>query len=173
MLSAVDAFKALHHASGVRNSKASVIDVDSSQSSISGPNILAVNSYHSVKFNEKSMKLHRYFNIGKGNIVQYSDETKFSSSIQIKEDFHATSSISGKSRKKNNSAKTLFFCPDLACTKVFEKEIDFENHLLQGNHETAKETSATDKVRSSFVKKNEIILCRASDTSQHESYQIG
>ena len=24
---------------------------------------------------EKSMKLHRYFNIGKGNIVQYSDET--------------------------------------------------------------------------------------------------
>ena len=66
VLSADDIFKALHYGSGVRNSMASVIEVDSSNSTLSGQNIVNINSFHSVTFEENHMKLQRYYNIGKG-----------------------------------------------------------------------------------------------------------
>ena len=164
VLSAVDIYNALQYGSGVRNAKASVVEIDSSTSDLSGPSIPAINSYHSVQFNNDHMKLHRYFNIGKGTIVKYSDQSNFSSSLQVRNEFTSTSSAYGKCRKKKASAKSLFFCPDLGCTEVFEVEEDFENHLLSGKHKAATETSAMDKVRSCFVRKMKL------SSSEHLSH---
>ena len=68
------------------------------------------------------MNLYRYFNVGKGKVVQYSEESTFTPYVNVQKEFSLTSSVSGKAKKKKVGAKFLFFCPELSCTKVFEKE---------------------------------------------------
>ena len=157
LLTATDVFDALHYGSGIQNAQASVIEIDVSSSTLLGPKIPSINSFHSAKFSVDSMKLFRYFNVGSGKYVKYSNESKFVSSYNVIRDFSRTSLDRGKRKKsKKCGSSYYFFCPDSNCTSVFETEDEFDAHVLRGIHTRAKETTVMDQVRSSFVKKMKV-----------------
>ena len=45
------------------------------------------------------------------------------------------------------------FCPEPSCSSVFESEQQFEEHTLNEDHTSVKESSSMDETQASFVKK--------------------
>ena len=148
---AEDVYDALHYGAGVKDSKACVLQIDSEQSCLTGPAIDGISSYHSIVFYEQFMKLYRYYNIGCGKVVKYSKESKFVSSYVVKKEFHKTSSVSRKSRKRKSTAKSVLFCDEPNCNAIFETGEELNQHMVTGVHDAVKHSSTLDKVRSSFV----------------------
>ena len=100
LLTTTDVFNALHHGRGVSNAKVGILEIDSSQAIMTGQDIVGVNSYHSVQFYEDKMKLFRYYGIGAGKTLMYSNVAKFQSSFTIKTEFVIASNHSRKSKKR-------------------------------------------------------------------------
>ena len=104
VMTADDVYEALHHGSGLRNSQVCVLEVNSDESSLSGPTIKGINSYHSAVFYDDHYALYRYYNIGGGKTVKYSDST-FLENYEVKKIFHNTSDRKQKMKKKKVSGK--------------------------------------------------------------------
>ena len=82
ILTADDVYQGLHYGSVLRNTKVSVLEINSEESSLNGPNITGIHSYHSAVFCEDKMKLYRYYNIGSGKSVTYSSTSTLSKVTQ-------------------------------------------------------------------------------------------
>ena len=153
---AENVYDALHYGTGVKDSKACVLQIDSSKSALVGPKIKGINSYHSAVFYEGCMKLYRYYNIGCGVVVKYSEEAQFEPSYEVKKSFHKTSTVSKKSKRRKTAAKSVLFCQESECNAIFETEEELDEHILIGKHDIVKATTSLDKVRSSFVHKMKV-----------------
>ena len=73
LLTAEAVFDALHSGKGLKNTKVSVIEINTEESKLEGNKILNVSSFHSAQFHPKHMKLFRYYNIGTGVTIDYSE----------------------------------------------------------------------------------------------------
>ena len=145
-------YQALHYGKGLSNSKVGVLEIDSSQSIMSGQDISGINSYHSAEFNDDNMKLFRYYGIGAGKVIKYKD-AKFVPSYTPKREFSVASNCGKKKTSKRLNNKTLLFCRDASCQSTFDTIKELEEHMLTESHTSVEEISSMDKVRSSYVKK--------------------
>lgn len=158
LITAEDIYKAMHYGYGVKNAEVSVVEIDKMSTSIDGPKIKNISNFHSIEFNETSMTMWRYFNIGKG-IKQPYNKLEVKLTIETLLPYSNTESSTVKrieSKKKKRSDRqlcSLRFCPDSNCTCSFETDADLEEHILSGKHVFPALLSSMDKVRSSFVEK--------------------
>ena len=175
LVSANDLHDALHYGKGIRNTQACVLEVDLEQSTLQGLTIKGISSFHSVEFFEKYMKLQRYYNIGPGVVVNYSDQSKFVPSyVQVKEFNHTQSEVvhepcSQQKRRLDHQLCTLIFCENPLCTDVFETLTEYENHLLSEKHTITNQDSTLDKVRTSYVTKMKVASQKHSSSTSTES----
>ena len=165
VISADDLFTAVHYGKGIRNTKASVLEIDTDQSYLQGSSITNVSAYHSAQFFDTYMTLYRYYKIGPGVKVPYTPESNFSPSYSVKKNFSVTQAenyqdvpssttpvLSSKKRMDHTVCK-LIFCQEPLCSKTFSSNIDYEAHLMTEEHDIPENTTSMDSARASFVKK--------------------
>ena len=103
------------------------------------------------------MKLYKYFNIGPGVIVPYSDESNFNPSFVQTRPFSQTGEegnvLSKKKKRSDREICNLLFCPVATCTCSFDTRSEYDAHLLSELHVFPQKRSSMDFVRSSFVEK--------------------
>ena len=85
-----DIYSALHYASSIANAKVAVIDIDKEVSKVVAQEIPFITQYHSLKFWEHAIKIWRYFDIGEGVEVPYSDSIEVISGAVIKKKISLT-----------------------------------------------------------------------------------
>ena len=105
----------------------------------------------------------------KAKKVSYDTRAQFISDFSVKKDFSSLASNSTGKRKKKVKSKSLLFCLEIECTEVFEDEDTFENHMLKDIHTVAKETSAMDVVKSTFVR---MMKVTSADHQIHPSSKV-
>lgn len=152
-----DICKALHYGNGIKNAAAGVLEVDVSKSALSGTAMKNISAYHSIQFFNTYMKMYRYYNVGPGVTVNYTDESKFVPCFSVKSPYSQTQS-SGSSRvmsesKKKKGKTHLIFCSNVLCTDTFESQVDLDNHLLSEKHTISLHKGSWDYVRSSYIEK--------------------
>ena len=85
LANANDIYSGLHYASGVANVKVAVIDIDKKKiGKVVAEEIPFITQYHSFKFQEDTIKIWRYFDIGEGVELPYSDSIEVISGAVIK-----------------------------------------------------------------------------------------
>ena len=156
-------FQALHHGNGIQNSKASIIEINSEESTLVGNKTPGITAYHSVQFFEDHMKLFRYWNIGPGKTVKYEDNCKFVSSFNRVQDFSQTyKSVEKKSMKQKKREDRelcmLLFCPEASCSEHFQTKEELDQHLLSEQHVITVRRSSMDVARASFISKMKVTL---------------
>ena len=161
MMNANDMFVAVHYGRGIRNTKASVLEIDSEKTSLSGTTIPLVSSYHSAEFFDTHMKLYRYFNIGPGVKIAYSNSNEFIKSYTVSKSFSQTQgdcSSDNTSKKKRADRRTCasLFCSEPFCSEIFDTMEEYEAHIISGRHTIPERQSSMDNARASFVQKMKI-----------------
>ena len=175
LVSANDLHDALHYGKGIRNTKACILEVNLEQSTLQGLPIKGISTFHSVQFFKKHMKLQRYYNIGPGVVVNYSDQSKFVPSyVQVKEFNHTQSEVvhepcTQQKKRLDHQLCTLIFCENPLCTDVFETLAEYERHLLSEKHTITNQDSTMDKVRASYVTKMKVASQKHSYSTSTES----
>ena len=71
--SADDICRALHYGNGIKNAEAGVIEIDLSKSTLSGTEVKNISAYHSIQLFSTYVKMYRYYDIGPGVQVKYTD----------------------------------------------------------------------------------------------------
>ena len=122
-----DIHDALHYGKGIKNSKVCVLEIDEEKSNLKGIEIPNVSAYHSIEYFEDHMVLYRYFKIGSGVVVYYSDANEFVSSHNLIKPFSQTGEIGlgllpKKKKRTDHQLCTLLFCPVASCTCSFETQ---------------------------------------------------
>ena len=153
IITALDTVTALKHGNGLRNAKASTIEINTDKTNLESEEIPKLHMYHSIPFRDTCMLLQMYYNIGKCVIQPYGN-VRFTSSNNVIVPFTSTSEVSFQplSKKRvDRSLCTLLFCTEYGCGQVFENSIDYENYQLQGCQLLFIKTYAMDKVKNAFA----------------------
>ena len=167
VLKAEDVYDGLHYAKGISNTQVAVVESDLQDSLLTSKEIKNVSSYHSIVYSATAMKLYRYYNIGSGVSVTYSN-SEFTPSYNVKREFSNTQSgenqegeMSSRKKRKRNDHSTcnVIFFQNVLCSDVFETMSEYEEHLLSENHTTEKQETAMDIVRASYVEKIKVSSC--------------
>ena len=84
LANANDIYSGLHYALSVTNAKVAVIDIDQKIRKVAAQEIPFTTQYHSFKFQEDTIKIQRYFDIGEGVEVPCFDSIEVISGAVIK-----------------------------------------------------------------------------------------
>ena len=79
LANANDICNGLHFASGFANAKVAVIDIDKKMGKVVTQEIPFITQYHSFKFQDDTIKIWRYFDIGEGVEMPYFDSIEVTS----------------------------------------------------------------------------------------------
>ena len=152
----------------MKNVAVSVIKVVNQE--LKGEKIPGIQSYHSVEFQEKEMIFWRYFNIGVGQPHRY-NKLSVPSSSEIILPFHDTDKLPYSScepkmaKRPERQLCTLYYCRESGCSSSFEKEEDFEAHMMFGEHTVVEASTSRDAFRGMFVEKMKAMSEVRSSTS--------
>lgn len=156
VLSASDIHDALHYGSGLKDSKVCVIEINPESVKVEGQKIKNISHYHSVEFKEDKMTFWRYFDVGEGVDVAYS-EMHVASGAVVKVPFSSTCRESKKKMfskpRADRQLCKLLFCPESGCGATFTTYKNYEEHMIIDNHDVMKHHSSMDLVRQSYVDK--------------------
>ena len=117
---------------GVKNSKVSVIEIDSSQNELETQSIENISHYHSVEFQDNTIRFWNYYQVGSGIPVDI-NPVKFVSGLHVLSSFEKNNSNS--SIKPSSSQKLcldrmrndkIFYCPTNDCVKTFSNSKSLE-----------------------------------------------
>ena len=175
MINANDLYTALHHGKGIRNTQACVLEIDLEKSSVEGSKIKNVSAFHSAQFFKSHMKLHRYFDIGKGVVVKYNTDAKFDPSYTTIRPFTSTQqdveleSCKKQKKRVDHQLCRIIFCRNPLCSDTFESMEKYEQHLLSENHSIIKQVSSMDKVKASYVSQMKVSSQEHSFATSSES----
>ena len=122
---------------GVKNSKVSVIETDSSQNELETQSIENISHYHSVEFQDNTIRFWNYYQVESG-IPADIKPVKFVSGLHVLSSFEKTNSNS--SIKQSSSKKirldrirndNIFYCPTNDCVKTFLNSKSLEKDMLK------------------------------------------
>ena len=157
VVSAEDIFQGMHHGYGMRNAEVCVAVNDKQKSSLQGKKVKNFSNYHSFEFRENGVQAWRYYGIGEGILLPYVNPSFTCKGFSVQKSFSKTETIKrtnvGKSKPRSDRMfRNLFFCDVEGCSQVFEKQIDYESHCLNGDHDMEKsDNSSMDQVRKKYV----------------------
>ena len=128
-MQADDVFHALHYGNGIRNAQVGVIEIDLEKSVLVRVEVKNISSYHSVKLFDTHMKMYKYFNIGPGVRVEYTDKSVFTPSYSHAKEFSKTQEDTfRRPPKKKKEISHYVFCPNPVCTEIFDSQKELERH---------------------------------------------
>ena len=142
----------------LKNTKVSVVAIDTTITSLQCQKTAQITQYHSIKFTTNKLTFWRYYEIGKG-VTKPLESVHFKSGLSVIKSFAQTDqNIIGKVIKSTKQRKdrqfcSLFFCTEGNCKENFETEEMLESHLLQGKHTEVTAISGMDKAKSIFTAK--------------------
>ena len=165
LLSGDDLFKALHYGYGMKDSKVALIQVDTTNTVITGDKISNITNYHSTQFHNDHIILWHYFGIGIGIKLKYSSIMNIKTSAKILKCFSDTESIQRKKeqfskKREDRTLNNILHCSTVGCAETFAETLKLEEHMLSGKHSIPEQISSFDQVKKSFTEKMKL-------TSQH------
>lgn len=162
--SAKDVYDALVYKGRMKNAKASIIEVNKQSSFITDVKIADIQSYHSVKYEDSGMTFWKYFEIGNGKKIPYSN-LDYKCKYNIIQSFNSSQKQDQNLKQKavalSRKFVTLRFCPEENCTSTFESEDNLSLHIAGGEHQIPKLLTGQDKAKHAFAKRMDNIMKKA------------
>ena len=125
---------------GVKNSKVSLIEIDSSQNELETQSIENISHYHSVEFQDNTIRFWNYYQVESGIPVDIKP-VKFVFGLHVLSSFeknNSNSSIKPSSSKKLRLDQMrndkIFYYPTNDCVKTFLNSKILEEHISMGKH---------------------------------------
>ncbi|CAF4841424.1 unnamed protein product, partial [Rotaria sp. Silwood2] len=153
--------------------KTSVIAVDESKCILPNMKIEGIKKYHSVAFNDKSITLWQYFDIGSGKSKNLTD-CKCILYTTVILPFSDTQKTNKEFLMKSTLSSAIFFCSVDSCSATFDNEEQLMDHEQKAEHFYTDDYSVStiDRARYIYIEhlKGARLLEEASNRAAIESF---
>lgn len=126
-------FKAgIMYRGGPKRCKVAVISMDTQAQMMNIKNLKEITKFHSFKFEKNGYRVLRYYQIGPGKLIKYSDTT-FVSNPVIESDFDDRIRDESMVHRPSLPLNNHYYC-DEDCSEFLETGEEFLTHKMNGKH---------------------------------------